>query len=156
MSNDISVKRKTTIRGAFTVLTALPVLCFFTGWELYPFAPYSMYSHPFTLPINKFRFEAIVKNGDFQPLTDIEGFGQDFLISFLRRLDDGESGATEALKERLNRCLETVCRVNVGEKMVDMPSIRKLRGVRESFDHISDLITRIPSHTEVLIELNYD
>ncbi len=156
MINDICASRKTLIRGALVALIALPFFCFLTDLELYPFAPYNMYSHPFSLPINKFRFEVADGSGNFQPLTDIEGFGQDFLISFLRRIDAGENGTTEDLKERLSRCMKLSCRMNVGEKIVVMPSIKKLRGVRDSFNQLSDLVAKVPSRTDVLIELHYD
>ncbi len=145
-----------SVLAAGLLLTLLPLACFYGDFELYPFAPYSMYSHPFTLPHEDFILEAVTKDNARLRIVSFNKLDQSFLESLIYSFKDDSPAVRKELELLSQNCKAADCVKFSNNEAVLMSNIRSIRAVKRVFNTVTALAHQQPETAHTLAEISLE
>lgn len=153
----VSRRVKAAVVAGLAALVGLQTLCFFTSWELYPMAPFTMYSNPFDLPVKLYQVEVTTGENVFTPVFRWGEFDEAALAGLLNAGEAQRIDLRSEFTQILYSCRQSSdCLVRVGTGMVSSTSLKIIRGVKNTYASVEELKNRIPSQKRILVELRFD
>lgn len=143
-----SVER--SVSALVLLLTVLPVLCFYGDFELYPFAPYNMYSKPFTLPYEDFILEVVTKDATPWRVRSLNNLNESFLEKIIFSLKDDPVEVTRKLNSLYKNCKIAHCVILTNAHAIPFSDVLVIRSLKRVFKTMTALARQQPEDTHII------
>jgi|GEM_PF-6300306 hypothetical protein len=155
---DFPFPKKATVLVCLGLVIFMQGYCFITREELYPFAPFVMYSIPYVLPVHEFHMEAA---GEDQVFTSVASMGTYSEGPMSEILYEGSffgwPQAQRALQDIFDECLEKNCKLEwLGHPAGVMKEMKRLRAVQETYFSVKSLAQKKPDEVKIPFEIIND